>query len=84
MKTNKTLSNHPTLVNDCYRFINVMNTASSFFRKTQEHMGHIAGPKAAMMPEIDEQIDHTIVLLQDAVKKLQAMKSNYKVYATEL
>lgn len=83
MKTNKTLSNHPTQVNDCYRIVNAMNTASKDFRVAQDLMGFYSGLWTEAST-IDAKIDEAIKALKDAARKMEALKYAYKIYATEL
>lgn len=84
MKTNKTLSNHPTLVNDCFRINVNLNTASRCFRSAQDSMARYNADNGCFPGTIDLDLDAAIENLQEAVQKLRALKNAYKVYATEL
>ena len=83
MKTSKNLSNHPTLVNDCYRIATAMNTASKNFRGAQDLMGSYSG-QWTEASAIDAQFDEAIKALKAAAMKMEALKYAYKKYATEL
>ena len=84
MKTKKTLLQHPTLVNDLYRISDNITTGSRFFRSFQGIMNHYTAGDTFQAAIIDEQINAGIRELQEAVKRLEALKKNYKTYATQL
>lgn len=80
----KTLANHPALVNDIYRIANNLTTGSRFFRSFQGIMNHYKAGDKFQGAVIDEQIDAAIAELKEATKRLEALKKNYKTYATQL
>ena len=85
MKANNNLSNHPTFVNDCYRIASEMNKASNSFRAAQDTIRLRNAYKSDTTDAtINEQLDDAIKALREAAAKLEALKKNYKAYATQL
>ncbi len=80
----KTLSNHPTLVNDIYRIANNLTTGSRFFRSFQGIMNHYKKGDTFQAAIVDQQIDAAIRELKEATKRLEDLKKNYKTYAAQL
>jgi hypothetical protein len=78
------LRNHPTLVNNCYEIASKMTNASRNFRSVQGLMNHYKAGDAFQGKIIDSQLDDAIRELREAAKRLEALKKNYKTYATEI
>lgn len=84
MNTKKNLRNHPTLVNDLYRISDNLSKGTRYFRSWQGILFNYTAGDTFQAAIVDQQINAGIAELQEAIKRLEALKKNYKTYAAQL
>ena len=78
------LRNHPTLVNDLYRISDKLSKGTRYFRSMQGILFEYTEGDKFQAGIIDQQINAGLAELKEAVKRLEALKKDYKAYAKEL
>lgn len=80
----KNLRNHPTLVNDLYRISDKLSLGTRYFRSMQGILFEYTAGDTFQAAIVDQQINAGLRELKEAVKRLEALKKDYKAYAKQL